>query len=181
MSTQKEIFLSDEADAWFQRNKNAVSSKDLNGTSRIITDTLNLLEIKPVDILEIGCSNGYNLNFLHKEFGAKCCGIDPSAEAVNTGREEFSDLDIKVGTAENLEYATDSFDLIIFGFCLYLCDRGDLFRIACEADRCLRDNGYLVLIDFYPNSPFKNKYVHCSDVYSYKMRYAGMFLWNPEY
>ena len=73
------------------------------------------------------------------------------------------------------------FDIVIFGFCLYLCDRKHLFRIACEADRVLKSNGYLCIIDFYSDVPYKNAYKHFSGVYSYKMDYSLMFKWNPAY
>jgi hypothetical protein len=71
--------------------------------------------------------------------------------------------------------------MIIFGFCLYLCDRKDLFKIALEADRCLSDNGFMVILDFYPPFPYKNSYSHKEGIFSYKMDYSKLFSWNPVY
>jgi len=38
----------------------------------------------------------------------------------------------------NAAFAPEKFDLIIFGFCLYLTDWSDWFRIVAEADTVLR-------------------------------------------
>ena len=70
---------------------------------------------------------------------------------------------------------------MIFGFCLYFCDRKDLFKIACEVDRVLKDFGKLMILDFYPPFPYRNAYAHCPDIFSFKMNYANLFTWNPAY
>lgn len=179
MKTQKEVFLSTEGDQWFSRNKKYYEdSKDKNN---IIIHSLTEIEIKPKKVLEIGCSNGIRLNSINKAFGSTCYGIDPSIKAIEYGNKEFPNLTLQVGTADSLSFDDNSFDLIIFGFCLYLCDRKDLFKIAFEADRCLSDNGFLVILDFYPPFPFKNTYAHKEGIYSYKMDYSKLFSCNPAY
>ena len=70
---------------------------------------------------------------------------------------------------------------MIFGFCLYLCDREDLFRIASEADRVLRPPGWLMIMDFYSPEPRARTYQHRLDVQSYKMDYGSLFTWHPDY
>ena len=70
---------------------------------------------------------------------------------------------------------------MIFGFCLYLCDREDLFRIVSEADRVLRSPGWLMIRDFYSPIPTARNYRHCLGVQSYKMDYRTMFSWHPDY
>jgi ubiquinone/menaquinone biosynthesis C-methylase UbiE len=64
-----------------------------------------------------------------------CTGLDssnaPITEAVNKG------VDAKQGTADELPFPNNSFDIVVFDFCLYLCDRLDLFKITAEADRVL--------------------------------------------
>ena len=69
----------------------------------------------------------------------------------------------------------------MFGFCLYLCDSEDLFRIAYEADRVLRDPGWLLILDFYNPTLLKREYRHHAGVFSYKMDYRSLFTWNPAY
>lgn len=179
MKTQKEIFKASEADQWFLRNmKSYENTKDDDG---IIIRSLKEIEIVPKRVLEIGCSNGTRLNRFNQVFGASCFGIDPSLHAVETGKNEFPNVSLAVGTADELPFENNSFDLIVFGFCLYVCDRKDLFKIAYEADRCLMDGGFLVFMDFCTPFPYKNIYAHTEGVYSYKMNYSKMFSWNPAY
>ena len=179
MKTQKEVFLATEGDQWFNRNmKYYEDSKD---EKNIIIHSLKEIEIKPKKVLEIGCSNGIRLNSINKAFGSACFGIDPSVKAIEYGNKEFPNLSLQVGTADLLPFDDNSFDMIIFGFCLYLCDRKDLFKIALEADRCLSDNGFMVILDFYPPFPYKNSYSHKEGIFSYKMDYSKLFSWNPVY
>ena len=79
------------------------------------------------------------------------------------------------------ETSDNFFDTIYLGFCLYLCERKDLFKIAYEVDRCLKDGGQVIVKDFYPPFPYKNPYTHGEDMFSYKMDHSKMFSWNPEY
>lgn len=88
---------------------------------------------------------------------------------------------MRQGTAEQLPYADQSFEIVIFGFCLYLCDREDLFRIACEADRVLKSPGWLLIHDFYSPTPSKHDYRHYAGLFSYKMDYRTLFTWHPAY
>lgn len=179
MKKQKEEFKISEADQWFERNKLAYQkSKDKESAIALV---LKDIEIKPTNVLEIGCSSGIKLESIRRTFGASCYGIDPSSKAIEEGKKEYSDIFLQVGAADVLPFEDEKFDVIIFGFCLYLCDRSDLFKIAYEANRCLSDKGYIVIEDFCPPFPYKNNYTHKENIFSYKMDYAQLFLWNPAY
>jgi len=177
MKKQKDIFLSSEGNAWFERNKKTINEKE---TDHII-NCISELDLKPKKILEIGCSNGYRLDKLRQRYGADCFGLDPSLEAIEQGRLAFDKIHLSQGTADVLEFKANEFDLVIIGFCLYLCDRNDLFKIAAEVDRVLADKGYLAILDFRPSFPYKNKYKYIEGVFSYKMDYTALFNWNPAY
>jgi ubiquinone/menaquinone biosynthesis C-methylase UbiE len=179
MKTQKEIFQTSEADQWFIRNNQTY--ENAKNENDIIIQSLKEIAIAPKRVLEIGCSNGVRLNSFNQIFGSECFGIDPSAKAIENGTKQFPNISLQVGTADLLMFDDNSFDMIIFGFCLYLCDRKDLFKIAFEADRCLSNNGFMVIMDFYPPFPYKNAYTHQEGIYSYKMDYGKLFNWNPAY
>jgi ubiquinone/menaquinone biosynthesis C-methylase UbiE len=140
-----------------------------------------LLDLQPKTVLEIGCSNGWRLHAINQDYRAKCFGIDPSLEAISAGRKQFPQLSLEQGTADELPYEDNTFDTVIFGFCLYLCDRKDLFKIAYEADRVLADLGNIIILDFHPTFPYRNDYSHYSELFSYKMKYSNLFSWNPIY
>ena len=139
------------------------------------------IEPRPSRVLEIGCSNGWRLDKIMAAGARECIGIDPSEAAIEDGRRRFPPLQLHKGTAERLPPRLGGFDLIIFGFCLYLCDPADHFAIVAEADRHLSDGGHLVIYDFDPLSPYRNRYSHADGVYSYKMDYARLFLAHPHY
>lgn len=132
-------------------------------------------------ILEIGCSSGTNLARFAAKAEVTCAGIDPSSEAVRAGKEQYPDFDLRVGTADILPFDDASFDLVLFGFCLYLADRPDLPRIVSEGDRVLRDGGRLGIVDFDPPYPMRRDYNHLAGVSSYKMDYTSLFLAFPQY
>ena len=132
-----------------------------------------------MQILEIGCGGGTRLNWLKNNLNADCYGVEPSAKAVAAACAKG--IRAKQGTADALPFDTGSFDIVIFGFCLYLCDREDLFRIASEADRVLRTPGWLTILNFFSPIPRVKNYHHRTGVQSYKMDYRTLFDWHPDY
>jgi ubiquinone/menaquinone biosynthesis C-methylase UbiE len=178
---QKKIFLESEGDAWLQRNSKILALQKLPESDPLLMELLQLplLELKPVTILEIGCGDGTRLSWLRENRGFECYGIEPSLQAVKMAKEKG--IHAHQGTADNLPFADMSFDIVVFGFCLYLCDRQDLFRIACEADRVLKNPGWLLILDFYSPIPLKRQYHHRLGMFSYKMDYRALFAWNPAY
>lgn len=131
-------------------------------------------------MLEIGCGEGGRLKYLQDNYSIKCSGIEPSKKAVDIANSKG--IQAKIGTADCLEFDDGSFDIVVFGFCLYLCDREELFQIAFEADRVIRDKGFIVILDFFNTQETrKNKYKHKDNIYSYKMDYRNLFIWHPFY
>ena len=126
MKSQKEIFKASEADAWFNRNKGSYVFDEPQKNE--VIELLKKIAFLPGAVLEIGCSNGFRLNQLREEFDCKCLGIDPSPEAILDGSTRFPQVSLNLGTADCLPFKDDSFDTIIFGFCLYLCDEERSFQ-----------------------------------------------------
>jgi|HubBroStandDraft_6_1064221.scaffolds.fasta_scaffold736682_2 ubiquinone/menaquinone biosynthesis C-methylase UbiE len=176
MSDQKGEFLRAEGDRMFDRYQSAG-----NFDAHPVLPSLKEIGIVPKAILEIGCGAGHRLALLQKEFDAECHGIEPSPGALDYARSTYPALILEQGTAESLPYADNGFDVVIFGFCLYLCDPTDHFRIAWQADRVLTDGGYMVINDFLPPVPYSNEFSHVAGMRSYKMEFSRMFSWNPAY
>ena len=182
MTKQKQIFLESEGDAWHFRNQSALLKKNLHNKDFIINEILSIYKYessKKLKILEIGCGNGYRLDWLQKNIKTICFGIEPSKQAVEVAIS--NGLQVKQGTADSLPFDKNSFDIIIFGFCLYLCDREDLFKIAAEADRVCKNPGWIIIKDFYNSNFASNDYHHLKGLKSFKMDYRSIFSWHPFY
>lgn len=177
---QRNVFLDGEGDAWFKRNISELS--DYSSEDDFLFPLLDQLPIdsgSSTSILEVGCGQGFRLHEISITKSWKAFGIDPSKEAVASATR--LGLDVKLGTANYLEYPSRSFDIVVFGFCLYLCDRDDLFQIAQEAHRVLKDSGWLLILDFWSDAPRQNPYSHNSMIKSYKSDLSSMFTWHPFY
>jgi SAM-dependent methyltransferase len=180
---QRDAFLEGEGDAWFQRNTGKADAQFDSQSDVLLTEISALVPhidaALPPSILEIGCGDGRRLAWLKDNRKFECFGIEPSERAVEIARRRG--IDVRRGTAEQLPFDNRSFDIVVFGFCLYLCDREDLFRIASEADRVLKSSGWLVLLDFYDTAPSMRAYHHREGLFSHKMDYTALFSWHPAY
>ena len=173
--SQKDIFIKKEGNNWFQRNQEVISERDYSND----TVCLMIQENYPnqsMKILEVGCSSGQRLNYL-AGLGYPVCGIEPSELAVIEARK--NGLNVYQGTADNLNLDNDSVDILIFGFCLYLVDPSDYFKVVSEAYRVLADNGVIIIHDFAPKVHYKNAYKHFEGVNSYKFDFAQILLTHP--
>jgi ubiquinone/menaquinone biosynthesis C-methylase UbiE len=179
--SQRDVFLDSEGDSYHRRNKDKLVRLDEMAANDHVLVSLSALPLEIESVLEVGCSNGWRLEALRRRYGARCCGVDPSSEAIAEGTGLFPGISLRTGTADRLPFDDSTFDLVIFGFCLYLCDREDLFRIASEGDRVSKGRAHVVVLDFFPPFAYRNEYGHHQGLYSFKMNYSGMFLWNPAY
>ena len=176
-NNQKRSFLNFEADAWFDRNKEAI----INYNSEI--DNVILLikkyNLNPNSVLEIGSSSGYRLKAI-KDLYKNCTvyGVEPSKKAIKYGISNNPSVNFIHGTADSLECVEDnSMDIVIVGFVFYVIDRNILLKVVSEIDRVLKNNGILVIIDFFSESSLKNAYEHIESfsAFSYKQDYYKIF------
>lgn len=172
MTIQKHEFLHGEGDRWYERNADALKNK-INDP---VISSIERIGARPRRILEIGCSNGWRLAHFAKS-GAECFGVEPSEKAV----AESGNPNIFVGTADTLPFPDTKFDLVIFGFCLYLVDPVLHFRCIAEGDRVLSDSGMVAILDFITPKHYFNDYSHLDGIRSHKMEFSKFFLASPAY
>jgi ubiquinone/menaquinone biosynthesis C-methylase UbiE len=169
-------------DAFFERNR--VDERELAERIRqdLILSALEKTGVEARTVLEVGASDGWRLEALHsRDPDLVAVGIDPSRAALRDGTRRFSGVELTRGTAERLPFSDRSFDLVILGFCLYVVDRDDLFRVAAEVERVIATSGVVALLDFHSDTPLRTPYRAIPGRYSYKMNYGEMFAWNPVY
>ena len=180
--TQKAFFANGEGDAWYQRNLDAKGLHlDVDREEDPILKTIKFLDLPIGKTLEIGCSDGWRLEAIRQDYDCKVIGVEPSKLAIDTGKKKYPNIEYHEGTAENLPFDNSCFQGVILGFCLYLCDRSELFKIVAEIDRIIEQNGWLIILDFCPPDNYKNSYKHAEGIFSYKMDHAALFKANPIY
>jgi SAM-dependent methyltransferase len=92
----KQIFLESEADAWIERNLDAMSTSVQDYSHPILNTIVSLIDggsIKSdMHVLEIGCGEGRRLKYIAYKWGASVYGIDPSEKAVALAKTNGSML-----------------------------------------------------------------------------------------
>lgn len=138
-----------------------------------LIDVFLSIKKKKLNILEVGSSSGERLKYIHDNYGHNVTGIEPSDLAIKKGKK--NKIKILKGSSDYLPFK-NKFDIIIYGFCLYLTDKKLLKISFNEADKALKKEGWIIIHDFYSKKPKKVTYHHNRSLYSYKNDYAKIFL-----
>lgn len=171
--SQEEVFSSGEGDKWFLRNKQVLGSPE-SIKRDLPLQMIRQYELKPKRCLEIGCSNGWRLGEIQKQYGCGCVGVDPSSAAIADGATRYPGVTFHHGLASALPRdAGEQFDLVVVNFVLCWVSREELVKTIAEIDRCVADNGFLVVSDFSPDWPTRNDYHHLPE--------QGLFTWKTDY
>ncbi len=172
--------MNTEGDEWYKRNKNYDKNQFLkyDPICKYIKEIAEHLDNR-VSLLEIGCSDGRRLKALRENYDWEYLGIEPSTAAIETGKTHG--INIRKGSAESLPVKTNSIDILIYGFCLYLCDREELFSISAEGNRVTKNKSWIIIHDFWSKADMSNKYHHKGGIKSYKTKPEEMFLWHTHY
>jgi len=177
MIDQDKIFLEKEGDKWFKRNKDAIGNNLENDPPLKMIELLNL---KPLSVLEVGATNGYRLAELSHKIGrGTYVAIEPSSDAIEDGKKRFPEIEFRRGLMYDLPLKKgEKFDLVIINFGFHWVERKHLLSSVSEIDRATANGGHLIVCDFLPDTPTRVKYHHLPDkeVYTYKQDYAKIFL-----
>lgn len=177
LNSQKNCFLTYEANAWFERNKSII--EDYKPENDKVIELISKYNLENNSVLEIGCSAGYRLNAIKELFpNSQVTGIEPSEKAIAFGKENYKNVEFVHGTADNLsDFENESLDIVIVGFVFYVIDRNILFKVISEIDRVLKNGGVIIIIDFFSEAALKNNYQHIEEfqAYSYKQNYDEIF------
>ncbi len=172
---QDNVFTRFEGDRWFERNRKALNSFDT--AADLPLKILELYDLRPERVLEIGAANGFRLAAIHARTGAVVVAVEPSSEAILNGKASFPYVTFVRGTASFVPLR-ETFTLVIVNFVFHWIDRTSLLRAVAEIDRLVQDDGYLLIGDFQPSNQLQVRYHHLTDeqLFTYKQNYAATFL-----
>ena len=140
------------------------------------------------NILEIGCHIGDLLNYSVDLFNAnKGYGIEPSSKAVLEGNKRFP----KCNLVNSIAFDDSAFneipkcDLAIVNDVFCWVSRETILKTIANIDLHLKEEGHIIIRDFYPNSNIRNKNKHVvdQDVYCHKIKgsHVELFLNTGNY
>jgi len=123
------------------------------GGFRITKKAMDIWKLpKGSKVLDIGCGTGETLEFLEKEYGFVCCGIDTSMKRIKKGKERNPNLNIKYGDGEFLDdFPSFTFDGILMECTLSLINLPH--EALHEAYCVLKKGGRLFISDLYVIDP----------------------------
>eukprot|EP00397_Hematodinium_sp_SG-2012_P020970 GEMP01021637.1.p1 GENE.GEMP01021637.1~~GEMP01021637.1.p1 ORF type:complete len:293 (+),score=58.11 GEMP01021637.1:192-1070(+) len=150
-----EIFR-DTAKIW---DKGIGEKEDRGGISKWRKTLLSHHRVKG-DVLELGIGTGRNIPFI-KEFDLKSFhGVDAVDEMLEQAKPKVAEMKCPAmlvkADMHNLPYPDGSFDTIILTFCL--CSSEDPKKLLKEAQRVLRPNGRVLLLEHGPSPYFLVQY-----------------------
>ncbi len=179
-TTQDQAFADFEGDNWFKRNRKALECWD--PTKDLPLRVIELYQLRPASVLEIGAANGFRLEEIRKRWGSRVVAVDPSAEAIRDGAKRFPSVEFHRGRAAAVPLR-EHFELIVVNHVFHWIERASLIASVAEVDRLLVDGGFLVIGDFCPAVPTKVRYHHLlgEHVYTFKQDYASLFLSSGVY
>ncbi len=185
--TQEQTFADGEADQWFLRNRDYLLNKNAQEDViyRYLAEHVGAFKLR--NVLEVGCANGYRLNWL-QQLGVAVCGFDASLQAIADGQQRYQ-LPSQLFVPQKLSevwrsgeliqrFQPASMDCIIFGHCLYLFSPDRLPDVVATTLKLLKPGGVIVIFDF-DSPPQRQAYHHAVNVYSYKMDFARLFTGLP--
>lgn len=174
---QETEFLKGEGDRYYQRNREELLRRE-RSRQDLGLELLRRHRLVPRRVLDVGCSNGWRCELLRRRYGSDVVGVEPSRRAIREGRTLYPDVTFRHGTVDRLPVGPDEvFDLVIISFVLHWVSRDRLLRAVAEIDRCVAEDGHVLLADFWPRRPVRVPYHHlpAEGMYTYKADYPQVF------
>jgi len=127
---------------------------------RACEEVLKFVDGNNLKILDVACGTGDMMLCMRKRLekrnlSAEFYGLDCSEEMVKIARRKVPFAKLTVGTAEEMPYPDESFDVVSIAFGLRnFSDRG---KASQEIERVLKPGGKLVILEFSRSNSFLGK------------------------
>jgi len=108
------------------------------------------VELNGKSLLEVGCGDG-RLTALLAGKAEIITAIDPDESSIEAARTNVPGVNFLIGSGENMDFASDSFDIVLFSYSLH---HQDCDRALAEARRVVRKNGEILIVEPTQDSEF---------------------------
>jgi ubiquinone/menaquinone biosynthesis C-methylase UbiE len=108
-----------------------------------LTKIEEFVQLNGKTLLEIGCGDG-RLTALLADKANAITAIDPDESRIETARRNISGVNFLVGSGEKLDFADESFDIVLFGYSLH---HQDCVKALAEAIRVVRHDGQILIVE----------------------------------
>jgi len=163
--TDRNTFTPDEVDDLYINNY-GISRTQLN------SEFLDNLEFNR--ILEVGCNVGNQLHVLKKNGYSDLWGIELQDYAVDVARKRTSGLNIVKGTAFDIPFKNDFFDLVFTSGVLIHISPDDIDKVLDEIYRCT--NKYIWGLEYYNPQGYQMINYRGQDNLLWKTDFSKLFL-----
>ena len=108
------------------------------------------IQLKGKALLEVGSGDG-RLTALLAEKAEAITAIDPDNNSIEVARKNISGVNFLVGSGEKLDFANESFDIVLFSYSLH---HQDCVKALAEAKRVVRQDGHIIILEPTPGGEF---------------------------
>lgn len=126
----------------------------LFGRQRIVRK-IPMLRQLPVQLLEVGCGTGYNLNFIRRYFfNSKLLGLDVSPDMIRVARQRLRPDDdprvqlLEAGYLKGDTHLHETQDVILFSYSLSMINP-HWQSLLEQAYADLKPGGFIAVVDFH--------------------------------
>ncbi|WP_308991772.1 class I SAM-dependent methyltransferase [Mariniflexile litorale] len=173
MKKQGEIYVNNDADKWFERNKYS----NHNCFTEYLTGIFPKSFLRSKTIAEFGVGRGNNILFL-SNYAQQIDGYDGSSKAIDNLKkikESRTNIDgIEVNLGEEF-VGLRTYDIIIFGFFTYMLSNEEFKILVENSKRLLNRNGYIYVYDFLSETMIEKVDSHNDKLKVFK-RNIGFYL-----
>ena len=136
---------------WDPRNRgNQMILAERRRWTQLLLDQAGLMPLRERMVLEVGSGGGGELAWL-RELGAapeRLVGVDLLPDRVAAARHAYPELRFEVANAEHMEFADESFDLVLaLTVFSSILDQAMARNVAAEMTRVLRSGGAVLWYD----------------------------------